>query len=142
MHYRLTRSRNAMRVTLVSTMPDRVTHTELRYDGGAPWLDFLATQGYPFSDTPAERIPTVGRLDEFLAHVGLRPAPAQVTDEDLTTARDLRDALRAVALAVLDGKGPDHAALAMVVGMADRAAGPLELDARPRLVRRPPRSVD
>jgi predicted RNA-binding Zn ribbon-like protein len=118
-------------------MPERVTHTDLRYDGGAPWLDFLTTQGYPFSDAPAERIPTPERLTEFLGEVGLRPDRA-VGEDDLVAARKLRDSLRSVALSVLDGRGPDHAALAHVDAWADRASGPLALEARPRLIRRPP----
>jgi predicted RNA-binding Zn ribbon-like protein len=126
-----------MPVTLAGTMPDRVTHTDLRYDGGAPWLDFLTTQGYPLSDAPAERIPTPARLEEFLTEVGLRPE-REIGEDDLAAARVLRDALRAVALAVLDGRGPDHAALAVVAGWAERASGRLALEVRPRLVRRPP----
>jgi predicted RNA-binding Zn ribbon-like protein len=122
-------------------MADRVTHNDLRYDGGAPWLDFLTTQGYPFSDAPAERIPTPARLEEFLTEVGLRPEHGAVDEGDLDDARGLRDALRSVALAVLDGKGPDHKALGAVEHWADRAAAPLALEARPRLVRRPPRTT-
>lgn len=129
-----------MSITLVGTMPDRVTHTDLRYDGGAPWLDFLTTQGYPFSDAPAERIPTVERLEEFLSAVGLRPDRG-VGEDDLPAARVLRDALRSVALSVIDGRGPDQSALAVVDGYAGRASAPLELEVRPRLTRRPPLDV-
>lgn len=123
-------------------MPDRGTHTDLRYDGGTPWLDFLTTQGHPFSAAPAERIPTPARFEEFLSHVGLLPAPGAVTERDLLTARRVRDALRSVALSVLDGKGPDHAALATVEGVAGHASGPLSFEIRPRLTRNPPRTVD
>ncbi|WCB92658.1 hypothetical protein DSM104299_01355 [Baekduia alba] len=119
-------------------MSERLTHTDLRFDGGAPWLDFLATRGYPFSDTPAERMGDVARLAEFLDRVGAGPA-APVSDADVAAAHGLRESLRAVALAVVDDRAaPDAEALKAVQAWADRDAAPLVLVRTPRLARRRP----
>jgi predicted RNA-binding Zn ribbon-like protein len=112
----------------------------LRFEGDAPWLDLLATRGYPFGDDPAERLAGPERLAAFLAAVGLAPARA-VTDTDAGDARALREALRAVALAVVVDAAPPRAAFDAVRAWADRDAGPLALQRAPRLRRRAPRDA-
>ncbi len=72
---------------------------------GAPWLNLLATRGRHFGAQPVERIPTPARLSEWLARVELTPL-APVTDADLRTAHELREALRELALGVIDGTPP------------------------------------
>ena len=137
MRYRSTRFGNGCRVTL-SVMA--IERTDLRFDGGAPWLDLLGTRGYVFSADPVERVGDAARLSEFLAAVGLTPA-RRPTAEDVARLHDLREALRAVALAVVDGRAPAQADLAAVRAYADRDAGPLDLQRTPRLRRRAPRDV-
>jgi predicted RNA-binding Zn ribbon-like protein len=120
-------------------MPDPAL-TDLRYDAGAPWLDLLGTHGYPFGDAPVERLADRARLTAFLDAVGLAPSRA-VTDADLVAARSLREALRGVALAVVEERAPEREALAAVAAAAERDAGPLELTRTPRLARRAPRDA-
>jgi predicted RNA-binding Zn ribbon-like protein len=72
----------------------------LRSDTGAVWLDLLATQSGAYGPAPTERLVDVGRLAWWLEVEGLLPR-AGLTDQDLVAARALRDALRAVALAVV-----------------------------------------
>lgn len=120
-------------------MPD-LASTDLRYDAGAPWLDLLGTHGYPFGDVPVERLADGERLAAFLSAVGLAPSRA-VTGADLAAARTLREALRGVALAVVDGRAPGRKDLAAVAAAAERDAGPLALQRTPRLARRAPRDA-
>src|SRR4051794_12661828 len=115
-------------------MPDRLLDTDLRFDGGTPWLDLLTTRGYPFSEAPAERMGDRERMAEFLGRVGLDPR-GRVSAADVAPAHALREALRAVALAVVDDAVPPADALAAVRAAADRDAGPLELKRTPRLAR-------
>ena len=118
-----------------------IDRTDLRFDGGAPWLDLLGTRGYAFSAEPVERIGDPARLAEFLAQVRLTPR-RRPDAEDVARAQALREALRGVALAVVDERAPGRAELAAVREAADRDAGPLRLDRAPRLRRPAPRDVD
>lgn len=83
----------------------------LRCDTGAAWLDLLATQSGAYGPTPRERLTNTDTLTWWLDVEGLLPRTAP-TNDDLPAARALRDALRAVALAVLhDQPTPaEHAA--------------------------------
>lgn len=112
--------------------------TDLRFDGGAPWLDLLGTLGYAFHAEPAERLGDRARLATFLQIAGLAPA-RRPAEADVAAAHALREALRRVALAVVDDRAPQRADLDVVREWADRDAGPLVLDRAPRLRRRAPR---
>ncbi len=81
---------------------------EFRFDLGATWLNLLATRGTHFGEHPVERMPTVERLAEWLEHVELRPA-RKVSADDLELAWELREVLRPIALATVDGVRPDAA---------------------------------
>ena len=78
---------------------------DFRLDMGAPWLNLLATRGRHFGARPVERIPTVERLRDWLAKSDLTPL-APVTDADVATAHELREALRPLALGAVDGIAP------------------------------------
>lgn len=75
---------------------------ELRFDTGAAWLDLLATVGRAYSADAVERLRDQATLQRWLAHQGLEPVRAP-TDADVASARTLRETLRPLALAVLDG---------------------------------------
>lgn len=72
----------------------------LRCDTGAAWLDLLATQSGAYGPAPRERLVDADSLAWWLDVEGLLPSTAP-TEKDLPAARALRDALRAVALAVV-----------------------------------------
>ncbi|WIM97548.1 CGNR zinc finger domain-containing protein [Actinoplanes oblitus] len=99
----------------------------LRYDCGAVWLNLLATRGRAFSADPVERLTGPERLAEWLERSELSPVRPP-GPEDLALARELREMLRPLALATVDGVPPPPAA-------ADRLAVLLaEQDAPPRLI--------
>lgn len=72
----------------------------LRFDAGTPWLDLLATVGGAYGSTPTERLVGVPELTAWMAHEGLTPREP-LTDADVAAAREVRETLRPVALAVL-----------------------------------------
>jgi predicted RNA-binding Zn ribbon-like protein len=83
----------------------------LRFSAGAAWLDLLATVGGAYGDNPVERLTGAARLREWLEREGLLPL-GPVTDADAASARELREVLRPLVLAVLDVAPPPQAALA------------------------------
>jgi len=85
-------------------------YREHRYDTGAPWLDLLATRGHAYGAEPIERMRDVAMLREWLDHQHLTPVE-ELTDAHVARARDLRETLRPLVLAVLDGRPPDVAPL-------------------------------
>ncbi|WIX91608.1 CGNR zinc finger domain-containing protein [Amycolatopsis sp. DG1A-15b] len=78
---------------------------DFRLDMGAPWLNLLATRGRHFGAQPVERIQTVERLRDWFAQVELTPL-TPVTYADVRAAHRLREALRDLALGVVDGVPP------------------------------------
>jgi predicted RNA-binding Zn ribbon-like protein len=75
---------------------------DLRFDTGAAWLDLLATVGNAYGIEPVERLVDPPVLQRWLAHHSLT-ADRSPTDADVVSARALRETLRPLALAVLDG---------------------------------------
>jgi predicted RNA-binding Zn ribbon-like protein len=75
---------------------------ELRLDTGAAWLDLLATVGGAYGPEPVERLAGPQVMQRWLAHHRLTAERAP-TDADVRNARELRETLRPLALAVLDG---------------------------------------
>ena len=115
------------------------TGLEFRFDGGATWLDLLATRGRTFGARPVERLTSPTRLAEWLARCQLAPdqPPSAV---DVRRATELRETLRSLALAAVSGAPAPAAAVA---DAARWAAGASQL----RLVggqlrREPPVSTD
>ena len=87
--------------------------TRFRFDGGALWLNLLATQGQSFGPRPIERLPTPAAADDWLTAAGFPPR-APVTDTELGRLIELREALRELAAAAVDGRDPSPAVLAHI----------------------------
>ncbi|GAA5157058.1 CGNR zinc finger domain-containing protein [Pseudonocardia eucalypti] len=98
---------------------------DFRFDGGATWLNLLATQGQSFGAHPVERLESTERLAEWLARVELTPR-LPPGPEDLARTRTLRESLRHVALAAVTGAAPPADRLETVRGFlaGTPAAGP------------------
>jgi predicted RNA-binding Zn ribbon-like protein len=86
---------------------------ELRFGAGTTWLNLLATLRRPLGDAAVERIPDPARLSEWLAVSGLAPR-RRPGATDVEHAHELREALRALAVATVNGTAPDKAAVARV----------------------------
>ena len=84
-----------------------------RFDGGATWLNLLATQGQSFGARPVERLPTPDSGSRWLTRVGYPPRDA-VTPANLDQLVLLREALRGLAMAAVAGRDPSPDALAHV----------------------------
>jgi predicted RNA-binding Zn ribbon-like protein len=110
----------------------------LRCETGATWLDLLATVGKAYGPAPVERLADLPRLREWLAAEHLLPEVSP-TDDDLARARELREALRGLALAAVRSK-PSPEANITVVNTVLAGDRPLRLHrgATPGLGARPP----
>ena len=80
--------------------------TEHRYVAGTAWLNLLATLGHAYGEVPIERLGDVDALRSWLDHERLTPV-APLTTADVAAVIRLREVLRPVVLAVLDGRAPD-----------------------------------
>lgn len=72
----------------------------LRCQTGGMWLDLLATVRRAYGPEPFDRLETPQLLGNWLAGQGLKPRLAPIED-DLTSARQLREALRGLGLATV-----------------------------------------
>jgi predicted RNA-binding Zn ribbon-like protein len=106
---------------------------DFRLDGFTTWVNFLVTKRHPLGARARELLTTPQRLRAWLRAVGLEPRGA-VTEVDLAAAIELREALRALALAHGDGNAPPRGA----VRTLERA---LEADDRPGVATRGGRLV-
>lgn len=113
-----------------------VDESAFRYDGGATWLNLLATLGRSFGDRPVERLTSPERLYEWLQHCELRPDRLP-KDADLLQARELRETLRVLALTTVAGDPPPAAAVRSVQKLL-QAPDPVRLVAKKRLRRKRP----
>lgn len=108
-----------------------------RFDCGAVWLNLLATKGRTFSTAPVERLPTPGRLAEWLERCEL--SPARPPDQDaLDRVRAVREVLRTLALATVDDRPPPADAVATLAEFLAEHDDPVRLTADDRLRREPP----
>jgi predicted RNA-binding Zn ribbon-like protein len=80
--------------------------TEHRYVAGTAWLNLLATRGHAYAGESIERLPDLDALRVWLDHERLTPV-APLTEADVAQAKELRETLRPVVVAVLDGRPPD-----------------------------------
>ncbi|HWN35149.1 MAG TPA: CGNR zinc finger domain-containing protein [Pseudonocardia sp.] len=99
---------------------------EFRFDGGATWLNLLGTRGQSFGARPIERLATPQRLADWLARCDLAPVEPP-TAEDLDRARELRQRVSALALAVVDGVDPGAELVPAVRECAAGDPGPVRL---------------
>jgi predicted RNA-binding Zn ribbon-like protein len=108
-----------------------------RLDCGATWLNLLATKGQAFGARPIERIGTVERLAEWLRLTELTPQrPPDQTD--LRATWQLRETLRALAMATVTGSPAPGPAVVELSGLLAGEPDRIELYAEPTLARRPP----
>jgi predicted RNA-binding Zn ribbon-like protein len=116
-------------------------NTDFRFDGGATWLNLLATQGLSFGPHPVERLPDPQRLADWLAAVGLSPARAPVA-ADLDRTREVREALRRTAMSTLAEEPVRPEDVRLVQDLADAAGGVSARVVRGRLTARAPGSPE
>lgn len=108
-----------------------------RFDCGSTWLNLLATTGRTFSANPVERLDSSERLAHWLDHSELSPRKSP-TAADLTQARRLRETLRGLALATIDGHPPPVAMVADLAAFLAEHDDPIHLAVADRLRRDPP----
>jgi predicted RNA-binding Zn ribbon-like protein len=120
----------------VATVGER--YHEHRYVTGAVWLDLLATLGQAYRAESVERLRNLPALREWLDHEGLTPV-VPLADADVARVRSLREVLRPVVLAVLDGDPPDVAPLQPWLD-ADEPLRAVVRDGRPAAA--PPSTLD
>ncbi|MFC8732144.1 CGNR zinc finger domain-containing protein [Luteimicrobium sp. NPDC057192] len=77
--------------------------TEFRTDGGATWLNLLATRGQSFGAHPVERLPDAAAAAAWLQLVGL-PPDAPLEGAELAALVSLREALRELAIAAVEDR--------------------------------------
>lgn len=92
-----------------------------RFDGGATWLNLLATRGQSFGTRPVERLSTPELGGRWLTLVGYPPREA-MTPADLDQLVLLREALRHLAMAAVEGRDPSSDTLAHVHAAASIAS--------------------
>lgn len=93
-----------------------------RFDGGATWVNLLATRGQSFGARPIERIPTEEAARRWLTLAGFPPRDA-LTGGDLEQLVLLREALRDLAMAAVAGREPSSDARAHVQRIASASLG-------------------
>lgn len=91
--------------------------TDFRFDGGSTWLNLLATRGQSFGARPIERLSSPEAAGRWLSLIGYPPRDA-VTSADLDRLRQLREALRSLAMAAVAGSDSSPAARAHVHALA------------------------
>jgi len=110
---------------------------EFRFEGGATWLNLLATRGQSFGHRPIERLTSPERLADWLTQCELTPVRPP-TAADLARTRELRQTLSTLALATVDGDEPPAELVARAVEFAEGDSGPVRLAAGEPLRREPP----
>jgi predicted RNA-binding Zn ribbon-like protein len=105
-----------------------------RFDGGAPWLDLLASRELSFGPASIERLGSPADLARWLEAEHLATTGPPVDEADLAAALALREALRRVAHAVLSATVPDVGAIDEIHEHAHRGET-LALRVRPALER-------
>jgi predicted RNA-binding Zn ribbon-like protein len=112
-----------------------------RFDTGAPWLDLLASRGHAYGPGSIERLRGLPELRSWLDHQHLTPDRPPV-EADVSRARELRETLRPLVLAALDGVSPTTAQLAALGPFltADEPVSVLVRDGRAAAA--PPSTVD
>jgi predicted RNA-binding Zn ribbon-like protein len=114
------------------------------WDGGRPAVDLVNTLR-DRKTAARETLHTPADLEEWLASAGLAEPPARATEQDLATAWALREAIDAVAFAVLQGRRVPVEAVETINAVASAVpVVPLlgiDADGRPMAVRDPATAV-
>ncbi|RHA40735.1 CGNR zinc finger domain-containing protein [Cellulomonas rhizosphaerae] len=97
---------------------------DFRTDGGATWLNLLATSGRTFGERPVERLQASRDLAAWLDLMGF--ATTGSTSADVERARAVREALRGLAMSSVEGREPAAQDVARV-DEALRARGPISV---------------
>lgn len=113
---------------------------DFRFDCGATWLNLLATQGRSFGARPVERIDTLERLADWFEQCELAPA-APPDQADLDRTRLLRETLRPLALATVEGESPAEEPVVALQGFLADQTDPVRLFVDGRLRRDRPATV-
>lgn len=92
---------------------DMESSAEFRFDGGATWVNLLATKGRSFGPRPVERLPTTEAVARWLTQAGFAPT-SEVTAADLERIVELREALRDVAMALMAEQDPSPDSLGLL----------------------------
>jgi predicted RNA-binding Zn ribbon-like protein len=95
--------------------------TAFRTDGGATWLNLLATRGQSFGAHPVERLPDTASVAAWLDLVGL-PTDVLPTEAEHAALVSLREALRELAMATVEGRPASPDARRLV---GEHASAPL-----------------
>ncbi|WP_316297470.1 CGNR zinc finger domain-containing protein [Clavibacter michiganensis] len=103
---------------------------EFRIDGGATWLNLLATRGRSFGARPVERLADPEAAHRWLALMGWAPTAA-VTETQRERLVALREALRDLAMAAVSRAEPPPTAADLVHRAAAGHPHPLDSPAAP-----------
>lgn len=99
---------------MVSPLHCCLVKTTFQLNGGATWLNFMATIGQAYGAHPQERLPDPRALAAWLGAVDLSPRRAP-SEADLAGALALRGALRELALAHVDQRAAPAGAAAELI---------------------------
>ena len=112
----------------VETAPeaDTADAPPFRLDNEQLALRFTATLSDRYG-TPVERLPTPGRLDDWLHANGLRAAPPAASPADLEQARALRESIHRIGTAIATGDNPEPQDVETLNLVARHEHGHLEL---------------
>ncbi|MFG1791183.1 CGNR zinc finger domain-containing protein [Nocardia sp. NPDC049149] len=108
-----------------------------RFDCGSTWLNLLATKGRSFSADPVERLGSPARFAEWLERSELLPVRAP-TAAELAQAIRLRETLRVLVLATIDGTEPPADSVTDLSVFLAEHDDPVHLIAADRVRREPP----
>ncbi|WP_069167125.1 CGNR zinc finger domain-containing protein [Nocardia altamirensis] len=108
-----------------------------RFDCGSTWLNLLATKGRSFSADPVERLDSPARFTEWLERSELLPVRPP-TAAELDQAIRLRETLRVLVLATIDGTEPSADSVTDLSVFLAEHDDPVHLIATDRVRREPP----
>nr|WP_206441873.1 CGNR zinc finger domain-containing protein [Streptomyces boncukensis] len=103
-------------------------------------MNLLATRGRTFAAHPVERLATPARLDEWLARCELSPGRGS-DGAEVELAHRLRETLRLLALATVEGRPPPDGAVADLTAFLAEYEDPVRLAGGDRLTRTAPPGV-
>lgn len=120
----------------MATRSDDGARNGFTFRAGHAALDLTATMKGRLKDSPVELLAQPADLSRWLLAAGITDTQVSATADDLTTARRLREAVYALAVARHSGEAPPPNARATLNRLAKAEAATMQLDAmgRARLV--------